>query len=96
MEITKLCHGLDTENKAHKAEIAALNQRIQLDSNAPKAKAKAETNNTAQLADFIQSDTWEVITNGTAMSSLTILGVLMTILWKKMMVKIGRLRNRNP
>ena len=59
-------------------------------------KAKAETENTAQLAEFIQSDMWEVITNGTTVSSLTILGVLMTILWKKMMAKIGRLKNRNP
>ena len=59
-------------------------------------KAKVETKNAAQLAEFIQSDMWEVVTNGTTVSSLTILGVLMTILWKKMVVKIGRLRNRNP
>ena len=37
-------------------------------------KAKAETKNAAQLAEFIQSDMWEVITNGTTVSSLTILG----------------------
>ena len=54
-------------------------------------KAKAETKNAAQLAEFIQSDMWEVITNGTTVSSLTILGVLMTILWRKIMAKIGQL-----
>ena len=84
-EISKLCNGLATENQGHKLEIAALNKRFEMD------KAKAETKNAAQLAEFIQSDMWEVITNGTTVSSLTILGVLMTILWRKIMAKIGQL-----
>ena len=88
-EISKLCNNLATENQAHKAEIAALNKRFEMDTDA--RKAKAETKNAAQLAEFIQSDMWEVITNGTTVSSLTILGVLMTILWRKIMAKIGRL-----
>ena len=84
-EISKLCNRLATENQAHKAEIDALNKRFEMD------KAKVETKNAAQLAEFIQSDMWEVVTNGTTVSSLTILGVLMTILWRKIMAKIGRL-----
>ena len=84
-EISKLCNGLATENQGHKLEIAALNKRFEMD------KAKAETKNAAQLAEFIQSDMWEVITNGTTVSSLTILGVLITILWRKIMAKIGQL-----
>ena len=32
-------------------------------------KAKVETKNAAQLAEFIQSDMWEVVTNGTTVSS---------------------------
>ena len=32
-------------------------------------KAKVETKNVAQLAEFIQSDMWEVVTNGTTVSS---------------------------
>ena len=59
-------------------------------------KAKAETKNAAQLAEFIQSDMWEVITNGTTVSFLTIFGVVMRILWKKTITKLERLKDRNP
>ena len=62
-EISKLCNRLATENQAHKAEIDALNKRFEMD------KAKVETKNAAQLAEFIQSDMWEVVTNGTTVSS---------------------------
>ena len=79
----------ESENQSHqghKLEIAALNKRFEMD------KAKAETKNAAQLAEFIQSDMWEVITNGTTVSSLTILGVLMTILWRKIMTVKSKFR----
>ena len=59
-------------------------------------KAKAETENTTELAEFIQSDMWEVITNGTTVSFLTIFGVVMRILWKKTITKLERLKDRNP
>ena len=59
--------------------------------------AKPKPENTAQLADFIQSDMWEVITNGTTVSSLT--APWASWWWfcgKKMITKIGRFNNRNP
>ena len=76
------------------AEIAASSKRLQVEEDA--RKAKAETENTTQLEEFIQSDMWEVITNGTTVSFLTIFGVVMRILWKKTMTKLERLKDRNP
>ena len=76
------------------AEIAASSKRLQVDDDA--RKAKAETENTIQLAEFIQSDLWEVITNGTTVSFVTIFGVVMRIMWKKTMTKLERLKDRNP
>ena len=93
-EISKLCNGLATENQEHKLEIAALIEKLQVDDDA--RKAKAETENTTELAEFIQSDMWEVITNGTTVSFLTIFGVVMRILWKKTITKLERLKDRNP
>ena len=69
-------------------------EKLQVDDDA--RKAKAETENTTELAEFIQSDMWEVITNGTTVSFLTIFGVVMRILWKKTMTKLERLKDRNP
>ena len=76
------------------AEIAASSKRLQVEDDAH--KAKAETENTTQLEEFIQSDMWEVITNGTTVSFLTIFGVVMRIMWKKTMTKLERLKDRNP
>ena len=94
-EISKLCNRLAAENKELKeAEIAASSKRLQVDDDA--RKAKAETENTIQLAEFIQSDLWEVITNGTTVSFVTIFGVVMRIMWKKTLTKLERLKDRNP
>ena len=76
------------------AEIAASSKRLQVEDDA--RKAKVETENTTQLEEFIQSDMWEVITNGTTVSFLTIFGVVMRIMWKKTMTKLERLKDRNP
>ena len=87
--------GLPPKKKEVKeAEIAASSKRLQEEEDA--RKAKAETENTTQLEEFIQSDMWEVITNGTTVSFLTIFGVVMRIMWKKTMTKLERLKDRNP